>query len=108
MENLSSNDGKTYAFISYLTIIGTVLAFVLNNNKKITFASFHIRQNIGLNLLYFINHWIIKVYFGWFAFKVIAVLLFVLWVIGFMGMLKDEEKSVPVIGDHFQDWFKNI
>ncbi len=108
MENLTANEGKTHAVISYLTILGTILAFVLNKNKKNSFASFHIRQNIGLNLLYFINYWIIKDYFSWFAFKIIAILLFILWIIGFLGVIQDEEKSVPIVGNHFQDWFKNI
>ena len=39
---------------------------------------------------------------------VVAVLLFVLWIIGFIGAVKGEEKSVPVVGDQFQEWFKNI
>lgn len=45
METNVSNDvqGKNIAIISYLTVIGLVLAFVMNNEKKEPFASFHIR-----------------------------------------------------------------
>ena len=41
---------------------------------------------------------------GW----IIGVIIFTLWIIGILGAIKGEEKSVPVIGEKFQDWFKNI
>ena len=31
MKNLTNKEGKTIAIISYITIIGTVIAFVMNN-----------------------------------------------------------------------------
>ena len=51
MENSTVNEGKTIAIISYLTFIGTIVAFVMNNEKKNSFASFHIRQMVGILLL---------------------------------------------------------
>lgn len=112
MEKLPSNntkEGKTNAIISYLTIIGTIIALVLNNgDKKNSFASFHIRQNIGLNILYFFNQWIVYKYFGLIAFWIIGGITFVLWVIGFIGVLNEEKKLVPIFGDKFQEWFKSL
>ena len=37
-------EGKTIAIISYITIIGLIIAFIMNQSKKNSFASFHIRQ----------------------------------------------------------------
>ena len=50
MNNLSVQDGKTIAIISYITIIGTLIAFIMNQNKHNYFASFHIRQALGIFL----------------------------------------------------------
>lgn len=44
------NDGKTIATIAYITIIGLIIAFVMNNDKKNTFAGYHIKQSLGLGL----------------------------------------------------------
>ncbi len=99
--------GKTMGIISYITLIGTIIAYVMNNDKKNTFAAFHIRQNIGLNLLYLINSFLVYRFFDWLA-GIIGILLFVLWIIGLIGAAKGEEKRVPLLGDQFQDWFKGI
>lgn len=107
MENQTVNEGKTIAIISYITIIGTIVAYFMNNSKKNTFASFHIRQMIGIALLGLINQFAISKINGILG-LVVAVLIFVLWIIGFIGAVKGEEKTIPVVGDQFQEWFKNI
>jgi len=38
-------DGKTTAIVSHITLIGWIIAFVTNNDKKDPLASFYIRQN---------------------------------------------------------------
>ena len=53
MTEATIEEGKSNAIISYLTIIGTIIAFYLNNDKKNDFASFHIRQALGLWLTFF-------------------------------------------------------
>lgn len=42
--------GKDIALISYITLFGLVIAFVMNNEKKHEFAKFHIRQSLGIVL----------------------------------------------------------
>ena len=107
MENETVNEGKTIAIISYITFVGTIIAYFMNNSKKNTFASFHIRQMIGLALLGLINQYTVTKINGTLG-LVVAIGLFVLWIIGIIGAVKGEEKSVPVVGDQFQEWFKNI
>ncbi|QOD61657.1 hypothetical protein H9I45_04185 [Polaribacter haliotis] len=108
MENTTAKDGKVIAIISYITIIGTLIAYILNKDKKNYFASFHIRQALGIGILYLINQWIIYAYMGRTAGWAVGIFIFVLWVIALIGVIQDEEKKVPVLGDHFQEWFKNI
>jgi len=100
-------EGKTMAIISYITLIGTIIAYVMNNDKKNTFAAFHIRQMIGLSILSLINSFGIARFSGT-ASMVISIGLFVLWIIGFIGAIQGEEKKVPLLGDMFQDWFKSV
>ena len=49
MENFDDiNKGKNIAIISYLTLIGTIIAILMNNEDKSEFARFHIRQALGI------------------------------------------------------------
>ena len=107
MENTTINEGKTAAIISYLWIPGLIIAFVMNNEKKNPFTSFHIRQMIGLMLLnivaIFLSRYINNIA-GW----TVDVIAFVLWIMGFIAALQGEEKKVPFLGEQFQEWFKQI
>ena len=107
MENQTVEEGKTIAIISYITFIGTIIAYFMNNTKKNTFASFHIRQMIGLVILSLVNQFAISKINGILG-MVVGIGLLVLWIIGFIGVTKGEEKRVPLLGDQFQEWFKNI
>ena len=108
MENQTVNEGKTMAIISYITVIGTIIAFFMNNSKKNSFASFHIRQMIGIVLLGLVNKYAIANLLGGTVFWIVFAVVVVFWFIGFIGAVKGEEKSIPFIGDQFQTWFKNI
>ena len=108
MKNTTASEGKTAAIISHFWIIGLVIAFVMNLNKKNYFASFYIRQMIGLNILQFLNGAIIYRYFGNSTGWIVGLLLFVLWIISLIAAIQGEEKEVPVVGIYFQDWFRGV
>lgn len=113
-ENLESfantiDNGKTIGLISYLTLIGLIIAFVMNNEKKNSFATFHIRQSVGLMLTGFVLGAInIIPILGWIVSILGFVFLLILWVIGLIGAINGEEKTVPLLGDKYQEWFKGI
>jgi uncharacterized membrane protein len=103
------NEGKTIAIIAYITIIGLIIAFVMNNDKKNTFASYHIKQSLGLALtglalgmigMVPILGWIIN-FFGLF------VLLY-MWIMGLINAINGQEKAVPILGNKYLEWFKNL
>lgn len=108
MENQTVSEGKTAAIIAYFTIFGTIIAYLMNSSKKNSFTSFHIRQMIGLFFVSMINKYVVYDFLGSTAGWVLGVLLFILWVIGFVGAIQGDEKQVPVIGEHFQKWFAGI
>ncbi|HLW32001.1 MAG TPA: hypothetical protein VKX40_07050 [Aequorivita sp.] len=105
----SVEEGKMTAIIAYITLIGLIIAFVMNNDKKNTFAAFHIRQALGLGLtslaLSVIN--IIPI-LGWLISLFGFLFILVLWIIGLIGAVSGEEKLVPILGAKYQEWFKTI
>ncbi|UAM99604.1 hypothetical protein K8354_07315 [Polaribacter litorisediminis] len=108
MENFTAKEGKTMAIVSYFTIIGLAVSFFLNKNKENYFTSFHIRQSIGLHLLYFANKWIVYEYIAYNVGWGFRILILGLFIYAILGALQEEEKLVPVFGEKFQEWFKNI
>lgn len=108
MENTSVNEGKIAAIISHFWVIGLVIAFVMNMNKKNYFTSFYIRQMVGLNVFQFLNGAIIYKYISTSASWLVGVLIFVLWLISLISAIKGEEKELPIVGEHFQNWFRGL
>ena len=51
MTDQTIQEGKTLAIVSYFTLIGTLIAFFMNNEKRNQFTAFHTRQALGLWLL---------------------------------------------------------
>ena len=97
------DNGKNVAIISYITIIGWVIALIMNQDKKKTeLGSFHIRQTLLIFIIGILASWIPIV--GW----VVSILVFILWIIGLIGAIKGEKKLVPLIGPLAQDWFKGL
>lgn len=108
MDNQTVQDGKMMAIISYITVLGTLIAFIMNQNKQNPFASFHIRQSIGIFLLGLVVNFLQR-YTNFGTIDVILVIgVFILWIIGLIGAIQGEEKRVPLLGDQFQEWFRNI
>ncbi len=101
--------GKDIALISYLTLIGLVIAFVMNNDKKHEFAKFHIRQSLGIFLsaiaLSFIG--IIPI-LGWLVWIVGIFVLLYMWIIGLMNAINGKQEVVPILGEKYAEIFKNL
>ena len=103
------NEGKNIAITAYFTIIGLIIAFVMNNEKKNTFANYHIKQSLGLALTGFalgmigmipILGWIVS-FFG------IFVIMF-MWIMGLINAINGIEKPVPLLGEKYLEWLKNL
>ncbi len=108
MENTTADEGKTIAIIAYITLIGFIIAIVMNSSKKSEFASFHIRQMLGLMLLSLTISILSYVLPLGIVYTILSIFVLILWVLGFVGAIQGEKKLIPVLGAQFQDWFKNI
>ena len=108
MENLTTDEGKPTAIIAYLWVIGLVIAFLMNSTKKNAFASFHIRQAVGLIAIHLIIQLVDRFLGMGMLTWVFDIGLLILWVLGIFSAIQGEEKTVPLLGDQFQEWFKGI
>lgn len=106
-----SEEGKTRAIIAHITLIGWIIAVVMNNEpeKKDEFASFYIRQTLGIFvlgiassfmslLLFFIPFLGVLLWLG-----VLAILIMSL-----VWAANGEKRELPIIGEKFQEWFKSL
>jgi uncharacterized membrane protein len=96
-----SKDGKNVAIIAHLTLIGWVIALIMNNGNKTELGSFYIRQVLGIIILALLS-WIPLL--GW----IIGFLCFIMWIMSLISAINGEKKPVFLLGEQFQDWFKSL
>ncbi len=101
-------EGKTAAITSYILIIGVFIAMSMNAENKSSFASFHIRQALGLSLTFISLGLIISNFDNPMVSIAMWIFVSVLWSYGIFSAINGETKPVPLLGDFFQKWFKSI
>ncbi len=104
----SAYDPKVVGIVAYLTLIGWIVALIMNNPKS-TFGSFHIRQSLGIMLLFLCSSVVTVIPFiGWIIGSAGILFGFVLWIIGFIGAVQQKSQPVPVLGEKSQEWFSAL
>ncbi|MBT2159968.1 YtxH domain-containing protein [Zobellia barbeyronii] len=98
----SPDNGKIVAIIAHLTIIGWVVALIMNSQNRTEFGSFYIRQTLGIWLLTIVLGIIPIV--GCFA----AVIGLVLIIMSLINAASNKMNLTVVVGEYFQDWFKGL
>jgi uncharacterized membrane protein len=101
-------EDRTVAILGYITIIGFIVAIVINSGKKTKLGAYHLRQMLGLIISGLAGGLIGMIPFiGWLCLPIIWICLLVLWVIGLIGAINGQLKPVPVLGEPYQKWFGN-
>lgn len=109
MENNSIEKGKTAAITSYILIIGVFIAMSMNSGEeKNSFASYHIRQALGLSITFISLGLIISNFDSPMISISMWIFLTVLWTYGIFGAINGETKPIPLLGNYFQKWFTSI
>ncbi len=111
-----SYDGKTIALVSYLTIIGWVIAFVMHGNHKTSLGIFHLRQSAFLMVIgigvYAVQFFLLFIpYIGWMVSALIGIMglgLLLLWILGLIAAINGEEKPLPIFGMKIQQMFSGL
>jgi len=80
----------------------------MNSESKSTFASFHIRQALGIFITFFALGYVIGYFDDWKVSSAFYLFFFILWIYGFMGALNGQQKSIPLLGGFYQKLFKNL
>lgn len=100
MDQTIIDEGKTIAIISYITVIGLIIAYLLNNSKKNAFAQFHIEQSMRIVVLAFANYllgWVLPSSLGVIT-TIISIGIFILIILGIVNAINGKTTPLPVIG----------
>lgn len=105
---------KTVGIVAYMTLIGWIIALVMNGEKKgeeKSFGAFHLRQMLGLIIFGFgsgIVYAILAMILifipvvGWIVLVLVQLGLFggllALWIMGVIAASNGEKKQIPIIG----------
>jgi uncharacterized membrane protein len=106
--NNTIETGKTAAITSYILGIGVFIAMSMNAEDKNEFASFHIRQGLGITLTFISLGLIISNFDSLMISAPMWIFISVLWSYGIFNAIKGETKPVPLLGIYYQKWLKNI
>jgi uncharacterized membrane protein len=103
-------EDRTVAILSYLTIIGFIVALIMHSSKKTTLGSFHLRQCLGLIITAIALSVVGMVLMfipiiGWLSVMVAWIGFLALWVMGLIAAVNGSLKPLPVVGEHYQKWF---
>ncbi|MUP45836.1 hypothetical protein E0K83_08760 [Gramella sp. BOM4] len=106
--NTTTGQAKTTAVVSYITIVGTIIAYFMNLDPKDPFASFHIRQAFGIHITFYLIGALVSMFDQGIIVGAFYVFFFVLWGYGLLNAIKGEMREVPILGPLFQKWFSTI
>jgi uncharacterized membrane protein len=101
-------EGKSIAITSYILIIGVLIAMSMNSEDKNSFASFHIRQALGLSLTFISFGAIISNFDSFLITFPMWICISVLWTYGIFSAINGQTKPIPLVGGLFQKWFRSI
>ena len=104
MDNNTIKAGKTAAIISYVLIVGPLISLSMNSENKNAFASFHIRQGLGLTLTFIILGVSISSFESIMVAAPMWVFISVLTIYGIFSAAKGETTPLPLLGKLFQKW----
>ena len=108
MDENTINEGKTLGLVAYLTLIGTLVALFLNKDKKNDFTSFHVRQGLGLGILYIMIASVVSSLNSMMASMSFWIFFSILFFYGLFGAISGKMNKIPVLADVFQKLFKSI
>lgn len=93
---------KLVAIISYFSLIGWIVAMVIYDKHRSAFASFHLRQSIGLIITFAVLTLIPLV--GW----VLNIGVVVAWIVAVYYAIQTKKFKVPLLGNIYQEYLDFI
>ncbi|TDW52372.1 hypothetical protein EV144_1011062 [Flavobacterium sp. 270] len=106
--NNTIDEGKSIAITSYILIVGVLIAMSMNSENKNSFASFHIRQALGLSLTFISFGALTSNFDSFFITFPMWICVSILWGYGIFSAIQGQTRPIPLVGGLFQKWFKSI
>ena len=100
-------DDKTKSIVAHLTLVGWIIALVMNQSDKGPNTSFYLRQMLGITVLGLVG-WLLGMTPVPFLSLAFSILVLILWILSLVSALSGQQKPLPVVGEMFQQWFKSI
>jgi uncharacterized membrane protein len=108
MDKQTIDEGKSIAITSYILMIGVLIALSMNSENKNKFASFHIRQGLGLTVTFIILGVSISSFESIYVAAPMWIFISILTIYGIFTAARGETTPLPLLGGLFQKWFKSI
>lgn len=105
-------NNKTLSIVSYITLIGWLIAYFNGKEKADSLLKYHLRQALGLAIVSIIFNVVLTVVatiIPALSFLGIAGLVIVVfWVMGIINAANGAEKPTPLVGKMFENKFAFI
>ena len=120
-----SDGDKTVAILSYITLVGFIIAIIQHNNNKTKLGAYHLRQAVGLictSVALVIFLYLLALPMFGMSFRdaldyatFLSIISFLIWsgllvllIFGIVNASRGQEKPIPLFGKLFQKWFANM
>ena len=101
MDQNTIREGKTMAIISYITVIGLLIAFIVNSDKKNEFVKFHIGQSLRVWILAIALSIVLGLIAVTMGMGFLRILQWAPWILAIMGIINANNgklEKLPIIG----------
>lgn len=89
---------KATSIVSYFTFIGWLIAYLVGDKEG---AKFHLNQSLVLlicNIILNVIEILLRGSILGKLFSVVGLIMFILWIMGLIAAINQEEKEIPVLG----------
>ncbi|WP_309710476.1 hypothetical protein [Siphonobacter sp. SORGH_AS_0500] len=105
-------NNKTLSIVSYITLIGWLIAYFSGKDNADRLFKYHLRQSLGLMLVSIVVNIALSVVVMMIPslsfLSYIGYLIFALLIIGIINSANEVEKPLPIIGKMFENKFAFI
>ncbi|MBZ4037603.1 DUF4870 domain-containing protein [Flavobacterium sp. 17A] len=105
---------KTLSILSYVTIIGWIIAFVKSKDltPKSDLVNYHLKQGFGIFLVSLAVNIILSIVVSivpaLYFLSYVGYVILILWIFGIINAANEQKKPIPLVGTIFEDKFSFI
>lgn len=100
-------NSKTISIVSYLGIIGWLIAYFVGKNKTDDLSRYHLKQAFGLMIVGLIANTMFMFLPGMTGMGIGFVLL-IFMILGIVNAVNEVQKPIPLVGKQFEGKFEFI